>query len=432
MTIQDTSRFEEQTYHKVTVRLLPFLFLCYIVAYLDRVNVGFAKLQMQADLGFSDAAYGIGAGIFFIGYFIFEVPSNLLLKKFGAKIWIARIMILWGVISSAMLFVRDQNSFFIMRFLLGVAEAGFFPGVIYYLTLWYPRHYRSRMVALFMTAIALSGVVGGPLSGWILVHFSDIGGLRGWQWLFLVEGLPSVIVGVLTFWLLDNGPEAAAWLSADEKELLIRRLTEEEALKQKEGIQNHTFSDAFRSGKVWSLCAVYFGIIMGLYGFGFWMPQIIKDTITPDPWRIGLLSIIPWGLAAVMMVWAGRHSDATGERRWHLSLSCLLAMTGFACCGLWNSHGVTGLLFITLATIGVMASLATFWALPTALLSGTAAAAGIAWINSVGNLAGYLGPYLIGLVRSSGHSMLLAFFLLAACSLFAAMVVLLITRPQRV
>lgn len=423
--------FEAQTYRKVTWRLLPFLFLCYILSYLDRVNVGFAKLQMQADLGFSDVIYGAGAGIFFIGYFVFEVPSNLLLQKFGARIWIARIMITWGLISASMMLIRDQSTFFLLRFLLGMAEAGFFPGIIYYLTLWYPRQYRSRMVALFMTAIALSNVIGGPLSGWILSFMTDVGGLRAWQWLFLLEGLPSIVVGGLTLLALTNGPQEATWLNEDEKRLLLQRLEQEEELKKIEGVQSHTLRDAFANYKVWLLCAVYFGMIMGLYGFGFWLPQIIKDSYTQNPWKIGLITVLPWGVAALLMVLAGRHSDRTGERRWHLALSCLLAFTGFFGCGLFGAQGVIGLVCITAATSGVMASLATFWAVPTALLSGAAAAAGIAWINSVGNLAGYVGPYAIGLVRDLFHAMPAGFLLLAVSSLASALIVLTMMRSKQ-
>jgi len=423
--------FEAQTYRKVTWRLLPFLFLCYILSYLDRVNVGFAKLQMQADLGFSDVIYGAGAGIFFIGYFVFEVPSNLLLQKFGARIWIARIMITWGLISASMMLIRDQSTFFLLRFLLGMAEAGFFPGIIYYLTLWYPRQYRSRMVALFMTAIALSNVIGGPLSGWILSFMTDVGGLRAWQWLFLLEGLPSIVVGGLTLLALTNGPQEATWLNEDEKRLLLQRLEQEEELKKIEGVQSHTLRDAFANYKVWLLCAVYFGMIMGLYGFGFWLPQIIKDSYTQNPWKIGLITVLPWGVAALLMVLAGRHSDRTGERRWHLALSCLLAFTGFFGCGLFGAQGAIGLVCITAATSGVMASLATFWAVPTALLSGAAAAAGIAWINSVGNLAGYVGPYAIGLVRDLFHAMPAGFLLLAVSSLASALIVLTMMRSKQ-
>jgi D-galactonate transporter len=417
-------------YGKVTRRLIPFLFLCYILAYLDRVNVGFAKLQMQADLGLSDVVYGIGAGIFFIGYFLFEVPSNLALQRFGARIWIARIMIIWGIISSSMSLVSSTTMFYVMRFVLGMAEAGFFPGIILYLTFWYPRQYRAKMVALFMTAIAISGVFGGPLSGWILKQMTGVAGLRGWQWLFLLEGLPSIAIGVLVLLFLDNGPAKAKWLSTPERSLLLQRLQEEEEIKKKEGVQNHSLRDAFANTQVWLFCLVYFGIIMGLYGFGFWLPQIIKETLTQDTWRIGLISMLPWGAAAIIMVLYGQHSDVRGERRWHLIVACVLSTLGFAGCGLNNSSGLIDLLFITLATIGIMCSLATFWALPTVLLSGTAAAAGIAWINSVGNLAGYVGPTAIGWVREVSHNMQAGFYLLAASSLMSAVLVFLMTRPK--
>ncbi len=321
---------EKAVYDKVTRRLIPFLFLCYILAYLDRVNVGFAKLQMQSDLGLSDVVYGIGAGIFFIGYFMFEVPSNLLLQRFGAKIWIARIMIVWGVVSACMSLISSTTMFYVIRFILGMAEAGFFPGIILYLTFWYPRQYRARMVALFMTAIAISGVFGGPVSGWILKQMTGVADLRGWQWLFLLEGIPSVLVGFLVLYVLDDGPQKAKWLTSAEKDLLLQRLQEEEETKKLEGVQNHTLRDAFSNPQVWLFCLVYFGIIMGLYGFGFWLPQIIKDLFTQDPWHIGLISMLPWGVAAVIMVLYGRHSDVTGERRWHLVLACVMSKIGRA------------------------------------------------------------------------------------------------------
>jgi nitrate/nitrite transporter NarK len=326
--------------------------------------------------------------------------------------------------------VSSTTMFYVMRFVLGMAEAGFFPGIILYLTFWYPRQYRAKMVALFMTAIAISGVFGGPLSGWILKQMTGIADLRGWQWLFLLEGLPSIAVGVLVLLFLDDGPAKAKWLSAQERALLLQRLHEEEEIKRQEGVQNHTLRDAFVNVKVWLFCLVYFGIIMGLYGFGFWLPQIIKDTFTPDPWHIGLISMLPWGVAAIIMVLYGQHSDVRNERRWHLIWACGMAMLGFAGCGLNSTSGWADLFFITLATIGIMTSLATFWALPTALLSGTAAAAGIAWINSVGNLAGYVGPTVIGWVRDVSNSMQAGFYLLAASSLMSAILVFLMTRPK--
>ena len=428
--------FETRTYRRVTWRLLPFLFLCYILAYLDRVNVGFARLQMQADLGLSDTAYGIGAGMFFIGYFFFEVPSNLLLRRVGARLWIARIMVLWGLISSAMMFTSGQTSFYVMRFLLGIAEAGFFPGIILYLTFWYPRAYRARVVALFMTAIAIAGVFGGPLSGWIMDRMGGVGGLRNWEWLYLLEGLPSVIVGVVVLFYLDDGPERASWLTADQKALLSRRLAEEEAMKAAEGHHAHRVSDAFRTPAVWVLSLIYFGAVMGIYGVTFWLPQIISETITRDPWRIGLVSMIPWGAAAVTAVLVGASSDRRQERRWHIAAAAVVGAVAFALSGLPSLSGWAGLACLTVATAGVLCAATTFWSLPTAMLSSSAAAAGIAWINSVGNLSGYVSPFVVGLIRDvtrdTDHpngNMFLALLVLAASILMTGVLTLVLTRP---
>ena len=418
--------FESRTYRTVTWRLLPFLFLCYILAYLDRVNVGFARLQMQADLGLSDTAYGIGAGMFFIGYFFFEVPSNLLLQRVGARMWIARIMVLWGLISSSMMFTSSQTSFYVLRFLLGVAEAGFFPGIILYLTFWYTRVHRARMVALFMTAIALAGVIGGPVSGLIMDRMGGVGGLRNWEWLYLLEGIPSVIVGLLVLWYLDDGPESASWLTAEQKALLARRLAEEEAEKAAGGQHAQHIGDAFRNPLVWVLSLIYFGAVMGNYGVTFWLPQIIRETITPDPWRIGLVSAIPWGAAAITAVLVGASSDRRQERRWHIAVGAAVAAVAFALSGLPSLSGWPGLACLTVATAGMMSTMTTFWALPTAILSGSAAAAGIAWINSVGNLSGYLSPFVLGAIRDATRdaahpngNMFLALLVLAV-SLFGA------------
>jgi D-galactonate transporter len=414
-----TNPSEDATYRKVTWRLLPLLFLSYVLAYLDRVNVGFAKLQMQKDLGFSDTVYGIGAGVFFIGYFLFEVPSNLILERVGARIWIARIMILWGMLSSVTMFVAGETTFYALRFALGVAEAGFFPGIILYLTYWYTRKHRARMVAGFMTAITLSGVIGGPLSGGILSRLSGVSGLAGWQWLYLLEGIPSVVVGLLLLWLLDDGPSKAEWLTEEERELLARRVREEEELKAEEGAGHHLFSHAFRSSRVWLLALIYFCVVMGLYGISFWLPQILSDTMTSDPWRIGLLTSVPWGAAAIVMFLVGRRSDRTGERRWHTALPAFVAGAAFAVCALPGISALAGFLALTVATCGIMAAVSCFWSLPTAFLSGTAAAAGIAWINSLGNLAGYVSPFMVGHVRDATGSMSAALMVLAG-SLLAA------------
>jgi D-galactonate transporter len=421
--------FEKATYRKVTLRIIPFLILCFIIAYVDRVNVGFAKLGMQKDLGMSDAVYGMGAGIFFIGYFFFEVPSNIALQRFGARKWIAPIMIIWGFISSCTMFTRNAAYFYIIRFILGLFEAGFFPGVILYLTFWYSSRHRAKMVAAFMTAIALSGVIGGPISGWILSNISGMYGLKGWQWLFLLEGIPSVIVGLLVYYVLDDNPSKAKWLTMDEKNLLIQRLAEDEEIKKAQGYSHHTLKDIFKSLPAWLFCLVYFGIVMGVYGIGFWLPQIIQDSITKNAWKIGLISVVPWTCGAISMVWNGHHSDVTGERRWHIALAAIIGSLAFAASGIPGISGPAAIIALSFATAGVMSALSSFWALPTSILSGTAAAAGIAWINSIGNLAGYVSPYIVGTIRDTTHNMWYALLVLAAFCLMSALIVL--YMPQK-
>ncbi len=424
------AEFEAATYKKVTLRLMPFLFLCYLLAYVDRVNVGFAKLQMQADLGISDAVYGAGAGIFFIGYFFFEVPANMILRKIGARLWIGPIMIAWGIVSACTLFVRGAYSFYAMRFLLGIVESGFFPGVILYLTFWYTRKHRAKMVAMFMSAIPLSGVIAGPISGWIMARMTHSGQLRSWQWLFLIEGIPSIIMGAFTLYYLCDGPEKARWLKPEERDLVLRKLDEEEEVKKQSGGGKHRMMDAFTSPQVWLFCGIYFGIVMGSYGMTFWLPQLIKDTLTRDPLKIGWITAIPWGAAAVAMITAGRHSDITGERRWHIAVSVFVASAAFAVSAIPGISGVAGLAAITFAAMGIVCANSMVWALPTALLSGAAAAAGIAWINSVGNLAGQVSPYLIGLIRDKTHSMFAALMVLSVAALSAALLTLYVTRKS--
>jgi len=425
-----TKSLEEATYRKVTLRLIPFLFICYICAMIDRVNVGFAKLQMSSELGFSETAYGLGAGIFFIGYFFFEVPSNILLQRFGARIWIARIMIMWGVISMATCLVRTEFWFYVVRFSLGLAEAGFFPGIILYLTFWYTQKHRARMVALFMTAVAVGGVVGGPVSGWIMEAFAGYRGLSGWQWLFILEGVPSIVVGVLVLLLLDNGPRDARWLNDEEKAILITRLEEEQKAKESGG-HRRTFADAFKSAQVWVLSAVYFGAIMGLYGLSFWLPQIVQDMGVKSTRDVGLITAIPWAAAAIGMVLVGRHSDKTQERRWHIALAAAAGGLGFLASGLFAESAVVSLAALTLAIVGVMSVISTFWSLPTALLSGTAAAAGIALINSVGNLAGHVSPSVVGFIKDATGDVTWGMYLLAASMLMSCILVLAVTRRSR-
>nr|WP_315251807.1 MFS transporter [uncultured Duganella sp.] len=415
----------DNLYRRVSWRLMPFLFLCFVAAYLDRVNVGFAKLQMQADLQFSDAVYGIGAGIFFIGYFIFEVPSNLLMTRTGARLWIARIMISWGLISSALMFTNSVTTFYALRFLLGAAEAGFFPGIILYLTYWYPAPRRARMVALFMSGVAVAGVVGGPLSGWIMKTFAGVHGLNGWQWLFLLEGLPSVAIGICTLFYLDDGIRAARWLGEEDKQALEREIAADRSQHQ-----HMSLSQVFRSGKVWLLALVYFLCVMGLYGVSFWLPQLIKNSGVTDVFDIGLLSAVPYFVAAVVMVLAARHSDRSGERRWHTAVAALAGALGLVVATLYSDHTAIALAALSVATAGILTTFPIFWSLPTAMLGGAAAAAGIAMINSIGNLAGFVAPYLVGAIRDATSSTASGIYLIAASLLAGAVLVVAAVKPR--
>jgi MFS family permease len=383
---------EDALYRKVARRVIPVLFVCYIAAYLDRVNVGFAKLQMQADVPqISDAVYGLGAGIFFLGYFIFEVPSNILLEKVGARFWIARIMVSWGIVSCLMIFVNSPWMFYGLRLLLGIAEAGFFPGVILYLTYWFPSRRRGEMTALFMLAVALTGVIGAPLSGWILHQFSGTTGLRGWQMLFLLEGIPSIVLGIFVPWLLANGVRSAQWLNEDEKRFLEQNLQSEEVHKM-----HLPLSGIFFNPHLILFAAIYFCSVMGLYGTGFWIPQLIKNTGVTDPLYLGLLTAIPYSFGAIAMVVLGRSSDRSGERRLHFALASFLGAIGIVISNLFRQNTLIAMVGLTIATLGILATLPLFWPMPTALLAGTSAAAGLAWINSLGNLAGFFGPSIVG------------------------------------
>lgn len=387
---------EAATYTKVAWRLLPFLFLCYVCAYLDRINVSFAKLQMAQDLALSDAVYGLGAGIFFVGYLMFEVPSNLILLKVGARRWIARIMVTWGLISAGMMFVSGPTSFYVMRFFLGVAEAGFIPAILLYLTYWFPNKRRSKVTALFLTGIPMSGVIGGPLSGWMMTHFHGTHGMAGWQWLFLLQGLPTVVVGVVAFFFLNDRVADAKWLSSSEKALIQRDLAAEH-----QGQHLHSIRDGLTNPKVLLLSGIYFFFTMGLYGVSFWLPSLVKACGVKDPLDIGLLSSIPYAAAVVGMILISRNSDATGERRWHLSLAGVLGAIGL-CASVFFAHDTTlAMVALTIGTIGVMATISQFWVLPPAILGGGAAAAGIALVNSVGSISGVVSPYVIGWVQTA-------------------------------
>jgi MFS transporter, ACS family, tartrate transporter len=394
---------------KASRRLLPFLVLCYAVNFLDRVNVGYAALAMNADLGFTPSIFGIGAGIFFAGYILFEIPSNLALQRFGARIWIARIMISWGLVATAMALVSGETSFYVMRFLLGVAEAGFFPGIVLYLTYWFPARERARIVALFMAAVPLATMVGGPISG-ALLEMHGFLGLKGWQWLFVIEGLPAVGLGLIALRVLDNGPEQANWLELEERQALARTLAAEADEARSVGYAD--LGQALTRPRVLVLGFIYFCMVIGLCGLSFWMPQVIQI-------QIGLASAIPYFFAAVTMVLWGAHSDRTGERIWHIALALLIGGAAFA----WSAAPLSLpliLIALTLATSGTYAAVGTFWSLPTAILTGTGAAAGLALINSMGNVSGLVGPPIIGLLRQETGTFTAALLFLAGMLILGA------------
>jgi len=414
--------FEKRTYKKVIWRLMPFLFMCYIFAYVDRVNVGFAGLDMKRDLGMNDAVFGIGSGIFFIGYLFFQIPCNIALQKIGAKRWLGPIMIVWGLVSACTMFVHGTFDFYAVRFVLGIVESGFFPGVILYLTFWFTGRYRAQMVAIFMTAIPLSGFIFGPISGWLMKRLNDVGGLHGWQWLFVVEAVPSMLAGLASMLFLENGPHSAHWLNAAERDMLCLRLAEDEALKKTTVGGHARFADALRKPAVWLFCVIYFGSVSGNYALQFWLPQIVKNTLTKDQFSIGLLTMIPWGVTAIAMVLIGRHSDKTGERTYHIAICVAAGGLGLALSAIPGISGAFGLFALTIACAGLVSSSSTFWSLPTLYLSGTAATAGIAMINSIGNLGGQVGPYIVGFISNRFHSMTIALFTLASLCWLSAFI----------
>ncbi|MFC9461611.1 MFS transporter [Streptomyces sp. NPDC056983] len=422
VTTADTPELarENAVFRKVIRHIVPFLILCYVVSYLDRVNVGFAKLQMSEDLGFSEAAYGLGAGLFFIGYFLFEVPSNLMLQKVGARTWIARIMISWGVVSALFVFVNNEATFYVLRFLLGAAEAGFYPGVILYCTYWFPSARRARVIAMFMSAIPVAGIFGNPLSGWIMDVFEGTGGWNGWQWLFLIEALPAIAVGVVTLFYLDNSVRDAKWLSDDEKSVIERAI----ARDTKHHSEHGKTWDAFRDPKVWLMCLIYFFFVMGQYALTFWMPTFVESTGIKGGVAIGALSAVPYLAALVAMNLFGRSADKRRERRWHLVIPSLMGAVGFSLAASWTGSTALSLVALSIAAAGVLTCAPLFWSLPTAFLSGTAAAAGLAVINSVGNLAGFVSPYMIGSLKDATDSTAIPMYVLALGLVIGAAAVL--------
>jgi ACS family tartrate transporter-like MFS transporter len=394
MQVADTG---SQAMATVRRRLLPLMIVCFFIAFLDRVNVGFAALQMNEDLGFSARIYGLGAGIFFIGYFLFEVPSNLILHRVGARRWIARIMITWGLIAAGMAFVQGTTSFYVMRFLLGVAEAGFFPGMIYYISLWFPRRERARATAIFILGLPISVLLGAPISA-ALLSLDGLGGYQGWQWLFVIEGIPAVFLGFVVLAYLTDRPSDARWLPPAQRDWLVAKLAEEAAATA--GIRRFSVGEALRNGKVLTLALAFLCNVVPIYGITMWLPLIVKSAGDMTNVQIGLVTTLPYICAAVAMVVNARHSDRTGERKLHILIGALVGAAGFVLAAVSTSPYV-GLAGICIGAAGIWSANTVFWTLPATFLTGAAAAAGIGLINAVGNLGGFVGPYLIGWIREA-------------------------------
>lgn len=416
------------TYRKIAWRLLPFLVFLFVLAWIDRVNVGFAKLAMLDDLGFSEAVYGLGAGIFFIGYFLFEVPSNLLLEKIGARRTLARITILWGLTSVAMAYVESPMSFYVLRFLLGAFEAGFFPGVVLYLTYWFPAAQRARINGMFMTSFAIAGVVGGPIAGFIMSRMVGVGSLANWQWLFIIEGIPSVLAGIAVLRYLPEKPAQAKWLTQAERDHVSQVIAREDAAPEK----HSDLKSLVRNPKVWLCALVYFCIVSGNATIAFWTPSVIKSLGIDNNMTIGLLAAIPFIIGTLAMVWNGHHSDQTGERRAHCAIAALLAGLGLIATGLCLGNATLALIALTVAAAGILAAFPVFWSIPGAFLAGTAAAGGIALINCIGNLAGFVAPYMIGFLRTLTGSLSAGLYFVAALEILAAVMVFLLFKDVRV
>lgn len=417
---------EKRTLRRITWRIVPFIMLLYFIAYIDRVNIGFASLTMKGDLGFTASILGFGAGIFFWGYFLFEVPSNVVLHKVGARLWIARVMVTWGIISACMAFVEGPSSFYVVRFLLGAAEAGFFPGIILYLSYWFPARHRAGVTAFFMAAAPISTALGSPLSA-ALLEMEGVMGMHGWQWMFILEALPALLLGVVVFFYMTDKPEQATWLQDDERTWLVKEMNAEAASKS--GSARHGGLSGLLNPRVLALSLIYFGTSAGLYTLGIWAPQIIKQ-LGVSSMTVGLLNAIPPTVSVVAMVLWSRHSDRTGERTWHVVLACLAAAIGLVVAS--GANGMVGLIAaLTLVNIGISCAKPPLWSMPTMFLSGAAAATGIATINSIGNLGGFVGPAMIGWIKDRTGSFEGGLYFVAGLLVLSAVLTLLLSRTQR-
>jgi MFS family permease len=418
----------KRIYRKIALRLVPFLMVCYAVAYLDRVNVGFAKLGMSADLGLSEAAYGLGAGIFFIGYFLFEVPSNVLLHRLGARTWIARIMITWSIVSAACALMNGPVYFYIARFLLGIAEAGFFPGILLYLTYWFPSARRGQIIAIFMMAIPLAGLVGGPLSGLIMQQFDGLAGWAGWRWMFAIEAVPALLLGLCVPFMLNSRVADASWLTATEKARIEADLAEDRKFVS---TTHARMRDLLTDPLLLRFALIYFCCIMGQYGITFWLPTLISAVAKgSSALVVGLVSALPYACAVATMAWVGRNSDRTGERRWHLITVAVVGAVALAAAPAAAGLGEgVSVILLCIAAAGILTATPLFWNLPTASLTGSAAAVGIAAINSLGNLAGFLSPFLVGWINDATGGAAAGMSFLAVVLIAGAALVLTVKAP---
>ncbi|MEE7456003.1 MFS transporter [Methylorubrum populi] len=417
---------EARTIRRISWRIVPFIMLLYFIAFIDRVNIGFAALTMNKDLGFSSSVFGFGAGVFFFGYFLFEVPSNIILEKVGARLWIARVMITWGMISGAFAFIESETSFYVLRFLLGAAEAGFFPGIILYLSYWFPARHRAGVVSLFMAAAPISVVLGSPISS-ALLEMNGIMGLHGWQWMFIIEAIPAVVLGIVVLFYMTDRPEKAKWLPEDERTWLVAQMNAERASKQTAA--KHSILAGLADIRVLALALVYFGTSAGLYTLGIWAPQIIKS-FGLSTMAVGLLNAVPPTIAVVAMILWARHSDKTGERTWHVVIACLVAAAGLALAG-GAASVVAVIAALSLVNVGISAAKPPLWAMPTMFLSGSAAAVGIATINSIGNLGGFVGPWAIGWIKDQTGSFAGGLIFVSGLLVLSAVVTLVVARSGR-
>lgn len=418
-----------RTMGKVSRRLIPFMIVMFLINFLDRVNIGFAALQMNKDLGLSPSTFGFAAGILFVGYVAFEVPSNLILQRVGARIWLARIMITWGILATLMAFVFNEASLFTLRALIGIAEAGFSPGLVFYIMRWFPEDERANAITLFLLGSPIAVIIGGPLSTGILQFAHHLGGFAGWQWLFIIEGVPAIIIGVLTLFWLTERPADAKWLKPEEREWLTKKIDEETRAKESRGHSPVRVRDIFVHGKTLALACSKFCVLLAFYGITLWLPQIVKGFGSLSTFEVGLASAVPYVFSAIASVLIGRHSDKTGERKWHIALPAFLGAAGFIAASLTaNPWGAMAGLCV--AATGLWVSNTVFWTLPSAMLSGATAAAGIAFINAFGNLGGFAGPYLTGWIKEASHSYVWALAMLGGFLALSGIIVLIVCRSE--